>query len=324
MAIPRVSIVIPAHNAAHTLRELIEACLAQDYPSDRIEIIVVDDGSVDDTAKIARDFRVNYIYQEKRGPASARNNGWRCAKGDLVCFTDADCVPYRDWVSMLVRCCKEDSVGAVAGSYAVDSSKYPLDRFVHFEIKYRHSMMPVYINSFGTYNVLVKRSVLEELNGFDPAYSHASGEDSDLSYRMIKKGYRIYFEKQAFVGHGNILRLGKYAMVQFRHGYWRMRIYRVNSSMIAKDDYGYWKDFAEVFLVAALIVSLLFTGHGTALVSSGLVMALFIIQLPLALKISFKERDFRYAAFSIVTFIRAFIRFAGGVIGFIRFWIIGK
>ncbi|MBU1888286.1 MAG: glycosyltransferase [Candidatus Omnitrophica bacterium] len=320
---PFVSIVIPAFNAGLTLAETIEACLGQDYPKGRIEIVVVDDGSLDNTRQVAVRFPVKYIYQDRKGPAAARNTGWRDSKGDAVCFTDADCVPYKDWVSKLAQYYDKDDVGAVAGSYAVDSSRYLLDKFVHFEIRYRHSMMPVYINSFGTYNVLLKRAALEKLNGFDSEYSHASGEDSDLSYRLIRQGYRIYFEKDALVGHGNILRFWRYVLVQFRHGYWRMKIYRKNYSMITRDDYGYWKDFAEIFLVLTLLF-LFPIGRVKGLVAGGLALVLFMIQLPLALRISFKERDFRYVAFSIVTFIRAFVRIAGGIIGFIRFWIIRK
>ncbi|MFH1853996.1 MAG: glycosyltransferase [Candidatus Omnitrophota bacterium] len=324
MSVPFVSIVIPAFNAGHTISHAIAACLEQEYPKDRIEIIIVDDGSKDDTREAVGRFPVRYISQDKKGPAFARNNGWRNSRGEVVCFTDADCAPYRDWVSKLVQHCDKKGVAAVAGSYAVDSSRYLLDKFVHFEIRYRHFMMPEYINSFGTYNVLIKRSVLEELSGFDPGYSHASGEDSDLSYRVIKKGYRIYFEKSALTGHNNILRFWKYIMIQFKHGYWRLKIYKKNRSMITKDDYGYWKDFAEVFLVLSLGLFLLLGGFEKGLVAGALAVALYIIQLPLAFRISFRERDFRYMAFSFVTFIRAFVRIAGGMLGFIRFWIIGK
>lgn len=318
---PLISIVIPVYNSASTLEETIKACLAQDYPGTSLEVIVVDDGSRDNTGKIAESFPVGYIYQERKGPASARNNGWRNSKGEAICFTDADCIPYKDWVSMLAQNFYKNDVSAVAGSYALDSSRYLLDKFVHFEIKFRHSMMPEYINSFGTYNVLIKRSVLEELGGFDPEYSHASGEDSDLSYRLIGKGHKIYFEKKALVGHGNILRFWKYIMVQFRHGYWRMKIYGKNRTMITKDDYGYWKDFAEVFFVMALILSLVF---GMKMTAGCLTAALFFIQAPLVIRVSFKERDFRYMVFSFVTFVRVFARVAGGILGFIRFWIIKK
>lgn len=324
MKIPYVSVVIPAYNSGATLRDTIKACLAQDYPKERMEIIVVDDGSHDNTKKITESFPVTYIFQKKKGPASARNNGWVHSRGEVICFTDSDCIPYNNWVSKLVQHFDREGVAAVAGSYAVDSSQYLLDKFVHFEIRYRHSMMPAYINSFGTYNVLIKRSVLEELKGFNPAYSRASGEDSDLSYRIIKAGYAIYFEKEALVGHSNVLRFWKYIIIQLRHGYWRMKIYRNNASMLTKDNYAYWKDFVEIFLVVPSVLCLLPVLHISRFIAGCLAGILFVIQLPLTFKISIKEKDFRYMVFSFVTLIRAFVHAAGGILGFIRFWVIRK
>ncbi|MCX5693217.1 MAG: glycosyltransferase [Candidatus Omnitrophica bacterium] len=314
---PYVSVVIPAFNSASTLSHTIKACMDQDYPKDRSEIIVVDDGSDDNTKDVAAGFNIRYVYQKKSGPASARNNGWRNSKGDAICFTDADCIPESDWVSKLVRHYNATSTGAVAGSYNVHGSPYLLDKFVHYEIQDRHSRMPEYISSFGTYNVMIKRAVLEVTGGFNPEYHNASGEDTDLSYKITGAGYRIYFAKDAFVSHKNILRLWRYLLIQFRHGYWRMKLYRGNISMIAKDEYGYWKDFLEVFLAMGFISSLFFDfGHRAMLIA-----ALFLIQLPLAVKIAFQAKDVLYLGFSLVTFIRAFVRIAGGIFGFIKFWI---
>lgn len=314
-----VSIVIPAFNSSSTIGATIEACLNQDYPLDKIEIIVVDDGSKDTTRDTVKKYPVRYIYQEKKGPASARNTGWRAARGDAICFIDADCVPYKDWIFKLVRHYDREHIGAIAGSYAVDGAENLLDKFVHHEIKYRHSLMPLYSHSFGTYNVLIKRYVLEELGGFDSSFSTASGEDSDLSYRIIKRGYRIYFEKDALVSHHNILKLSKYLATQFRHSFWRMKLYKKNISMVSADEYGYWKDFVEIFLIIALIIDLFFMNKHIFLWP--LTALVFLIQWPLAIKISLQQKDARYIVFSFITFSRAFLRLIGGITGFIVFWI---
>jgi glycosyltransferase involved in cell wall biosynthesis len=85
---PLVSVVIPCYNSARYLSETIESALAQSYP--RIEIIVVDDGSRDETAKIARSYGVRYIYQENRGISAARNKGILHSRGKYVLFLDDD------------------------------------------------------------------------------------------------------------------------------------------------------------------------------------------------------------------------------------------
>ncbi len=314
---PYISIVIPAFNAASTIGQTIEACMGQDYPEDKLEVIVVDDGSGDDTKAVVERFGVRYIYQKKAGPASARNNGWRNSRGEAICFTDADCMPEPDWVSKLVRHYNMNDIGAAAGSYSVHGSPYLLDKFVHYEIKNRHSRMGEFTHSFGTYNVMVKKAILEATGGFDPGYCDASGEDTDLSYRIVKAGYKIYFERDALVSHKNILKFRRYLAVQFKHGYWRMKLYSSSGAMIAVDEYAYWKDFLEIFFTMAAIFSLFFNfQHKGALMA-----ALFIIQLPMAVKIAFDGKNVLYVLFSFVTFIRAFIRILGGTLGFIKFWI---
>ena len=95
-----VSIVIPAYQAAATIGACIEGVRTQRYPQSRREIIVVDDGSRDAPAEIARSYAgVTVISQPNAGAAAARNRGWREAKGTWVAFLDSDCVPSRNWLT---------------------------------------------------------------------------------------------------------------------------------------------------------------------------------------------------------------------------------
>ena len=85
---PLVSVIIPCYNSARYLAETIESVLAQTYP--RVEIILIDDGSTDATAKIAQDYPVNYVYQSNRGISAARNTGFLHSQGKYVLFLDHD------------------------------------------------------------------------------------------------------------------------------------------------------------------------------------------------------------------------------------------
>ena len=93
----KASVIVPAHNAAQTIEECIEALLKQSVPREKYEVIIVDDGSTDGTATLARSYGVRVLTQPHRGPAAARNAGAGQATGEVLLFTDADCAPTRTW-----------------------------------------------------------------------------------------------------------------------------------------------------------------------------------------------------------------------------------
>ena len=117
---PWVSVVVPAYNAESSIALCLEALMQQDYPGNLFEIIVVDDGSADATAHIVQGFPVRYVYQKNAGPAAARNHGAQKAAGEILLFTDADCVPDPDWVEEMVLAFRNPSIAAVKGAYRND------------------------------------------------------------------------------------------------------------------------------------------------------------------------------------------------------------
>src|SRR5262245_7855555 len=97
-----VSVVIPVYNGASTLAACLTALESQSLPRPRFEIIVVDDGSTDETASIAAAFPVRLVRRTNGGAPAARNSGLREATGAWVAFTDADCIPSRGWLAHLM------------------------------------------------------------------------------------------------------------------------------------------------------------------------------------------------------------------------------
>jgi len=194
----RISIVIPTHNRKALLHRCLTAVTHQDYPD--YEVIVVDDGSTDGTeAMVRREFpQVRYIRQEpSRGPGAARNRGIEAATGEVVAFTDDDCVPPKDWLSQLSKGFQQfPEVAAVGGIQ--EASKQVLytrllaryERFVTRRV-YQVGDRPVVSRPApgGTNNLAVRRLVLEQVGGFDERFPVAAGEDADLLYRIALAGY---------------------------------------------------------------------------------------------------------------------------------------
>ncbi len=252
-----VSVVIPAFNCETTIRQTIEAILQQRF-SPRTHIIIVDDGSIDKTAEIVKSYpAVKYIYQKNSGPAAARNRGAQEAAGEYIFFTDADCVPQPEWMARMMPHFRNPEIGVVAGSYGIANPENLLANCIHAEILFRHQkLMPDFPKSFGSYNFCLRKEVFLKAGGFDPVYRFASGEDNDLSYKILKAGYKIYFEKTALVDHYHTEDMRQYFKEQYRHGFWRAKMYHDHLEMWRGDNYTFWKDIIEIPLALFSLLNL--------------------------------------------------------------------
>jgi GT2 family glycosyltransferase len=199
---PMISVVVCAFNAERTM----EACLESlwDLPYPRYEVIVVNDGSTDGTLEIARRYeggRLRIIDQQNLGLSAARNVGTAAARGEIVAFTDSDCVVDPDWLTYLAYKLRD-------GFVAVGGPNLPPPE---------NGLVPsvVAVSPGGPTHVLLdddlaehipgcnmafRKSALEEIHGFDPVYTSA-GDDVDLCWRLQNAGYPIGFSPVALVWH---------------------------------------------------------------------------------------------------------------------------
>lgn len=228
-----VSVIIPAYNAAATLEECLRACLNQTRKPD--EVIVVDDGSTDGTAEAARALGVRCVRQERAGPAAARNRGARETRGDILVYTDSDCVPEPDWLEALTAPFAE-GVAGVGGSYTNANAGCFLADLIQEEIAARHERLGDDVDFLGSFNVAYRREAFEAAGGFDESFRAASGEDNDLAYRLVDNGGRLRFTAKARVAHYHPTRLRAYLRTQMRHGFWRVKLYRKHARRAGRGD----------------------------------------------------------------------------------------
>lgn len=314
----KISVVIPAYNAAKTIGATLTAATAIDWPDK--EIIVVDDGSADDTADVAGHFSgVRVIRQNNGGPAKARNAGWRAASGEVVFFTDSDCVPHPDVLAALAPHFADPAVAGAGGTYDIANRESLLSRLIHVEILARHARMAGDVDFLGSFNCAFRRATLEKTGGFDETYRAASGEDNDLSYRILKLGKRLVFDRRAAVAHFHETSLTKYLRTQYRHGIWRMKLYQNHRDMMKGDAYAGMTDLAQPPLALLLIA-----GFPLLLIPAwrplyGPLLALYILlQLPLPLSLV-RNAGGEALLLAPVTFLRGFARGLGLAAGAARF-----
>lgn len=238
MSAPLASIVVPAKDAADTIGDCLRALREQAYPADRFEVIVVDDGSTDETARIASATADTLIRQEHRGPAFARNAGARAARGEALVFTDADCSPAPSFLEELLGVFEDDEVVAARGVYRTHQRGL-VPRFVQqeYEHKYMRARRLPAIDFIDTYAAAYRKDVFLENEGFDTTYPSASVEDQEFSFRLARKGYRMVFVPSAVVFHRHDRSLGEYLRRKFWIGYWKAYLLRRHPEKWSSDSH---------------------------------------------------------------------------------------
>lgn len=240
-----VSVVVPTYNNARKLPACLDALLQQDLSPDCYEILVVDDGSSDDTLHVLNSYaskapNLRYLHQPNAGPAAARNQGARKARGRVLMFTDDDCVVQPDWIRQM-RCPIVQSEGLVVGVKGAYRTRQtsPVARFAQreFEDRYRKLLTSEHIDFVDTYSAAFDRQVFLSLGGFDTSFRTANNEDTEFSYRMAEAGYRMAFNPEAIVYHTHPDTLVKYLKVKFSRAYWRMVVYRSFPDKMRSDSY---------------------------------------------------------------------------------------
>jgi GT2 family glycosyltransferase len=234
--IMRATVVIPTYERPDALRATIDSVCTQTFTD--YDVIVVDDGSISNEqhevlSEISSSYeRVRIMRQENRGPAAARNEGWRAVEADVVLFTDDDCIVPSDWIEQLVTAF-EPEIGAVGGPLvpAETVREKPVARLHEFrnENVYNLHDEPIVgdddLSMGGTANIAYRREALVEVDGFDESFPVAAGEDADLQKRVSDAGYRMKYVPVP-VEHNDTYDFDSFVSRTVRHGtgtYWYHR-----------------------------------------------------------------------------------------------------
>lgn len=247
-----ISVVIPAQNAASTIAACLTALQQQTVTADTYEVIVVDDGSTDETAVIATNHGATVIrHSQRRGAAAARNSGIQAAQGTIICFTDADCQPDPDWIAQISQplCQQPDIIGS-KGIYG-SRQRQLVARFVQIEYEDKYDLLQGQetIDFIDTYSAAYRRDVLLANDGFDENVYYV--EDQELSFRLAARGYKMVFQPAARVFHQHSDTLVKYGRKKFQIGYWKAQIIRRFPNRAVKDSHTPQVLKLQMLLVAA-------------------------------------------------------------------------
>jgi len=214
---PSISVVVCSFNGARTLADCCEGLARLNYPD--FEVIIVDDGSTDATADIARRYGFRLIsHPENRGLSQARNSGLQAARGEIVAYTDDDARPDPDWLKYLAATFMNSDVAAVGGPNISPPGDGPIAECVanapgnptHVLISDQEA------EHVPGCNMAFRKACLEGIGGFDPQF-RAAGDDVDVCWRLRERGDKIGFSPAAMVWHHR--RNSVWAYIKQQRGY---------------------------------------------------------------------------------------------------------
>ncbi|MDP3093083.1 MAG: glycosyltransferase [Nitrospira sp.] len=233
---PSFSIVIPTYSRPEQLAVCLQACARIEYPRDRVEVIVVDDGGTKPLDEIVAGFHgkltLKLLQQENSGPASARNRGASEAAGEFLAFTDDDCAPASDWLKALGRECVASpdcavggrTVNALTGNVYSTASQLLISYLLSF-----YNASPHDARFFPSGNLAFPTKQFRAVGGFDVTYPRAAAEDRELCDRWLHLGHRMIYASEAVVYHAHALTFRTFLRQHFHYGQGAFCFHRVRA-----------------------------------------------------------------------------------------------
>ena len=251
---PNVSVCVSSRNRAHLLPRLVSALEAQTLDPYSFEVIIVDDGSTDDTVQMLNELQkstpLNLVTLggTGSGAAAGRNLAWRAASAPIVAFTDDDCMPNPDWLEVGLEVMNRPGRRVAAGTVRpIKGEEHKLGQFSYIPIVNASNAF-----WFATANAFFRRADLELVGGFDERL--AKGEDTDLAWRVIDHGAEPIFIPDAVVGHEVRERTAREAFLAQLGWSDTVAIFRHRSS--ARKKLLYWRFFWKAEHAKALLLML--------------------------------------------------------------------
>lgn len=259
--LPFVSVVVAVRNGEQELDGCLTSLLRTDYLPDRREILIADFGSTDRTSEVVRRYPVRYLPSSGPGVCHARNRGIEASRGEILAFTDPDCLVSSRWLRELVQGFEREGVGAVGGAILPYPGSTAAERFASRrrshsqERPLAHPRRPFVL----TPNVAFRREVFELIGPFDTRFPGGGWEDADLCWRLARgTGLELAYAPSAVVFHRYRTTAAAFFVQHVRYGYGLAilrRKYRDELSLTLRDRWRALRELggATVKLGAALV-----------------------------------------------------------------------
>jgi GT2 family glycosyltransferase len=267
----KISVIVATYNRCIKLRTLLQTLTECSLGGNECEVLVVDNGSTDDTKDAAREFQARcgldfrYLFEGRRGKSNALNTGIELANGEILAFTDDDCIPSRNWIESIAREFEADPTLAVLGGRV---ELYDKNDFAHSlslstqRSQIVHGVQVIKNAPIIGANMAFRKSILKRIGGFDPLLGPGArcgiAEDVEILYRIYKGGFKIVYSPEAIVlhNHGRKTESEDFALSRLyamgRGGVYCKHILRADLKMVriaADEIYGLTKTLLKGFMI---------------------------------------------------------------------------
>lgn len=231
--LPKISVLVCTKNGSPTLKSCLEALGKQNYPD--YEVLVIDDGSTDATPQIAQSYtHVRYVYQEHTGLSAARNRGMNEAQGDLLAYTDDDCIPDEDWLIHVQNAFVDERCVAAGGPNLPPAPRNHTESCVAVAPGAPSHVLldDMEAEHLPGCNLVIRKAALRAIGGFREEFTSA-GDDVDVCWRLQAHGGKLRFVPSAVVWHHRRRTVGAYLRQQRGYGYAEAMLIRRYSNRFA-------------------------------------------------------------------------------------------
>jgi cellulose synthase/poly-beta-1,6-N-acetylglucosamine synthase-like glycosyltransferase len=282
--LPFVSVIIPARNEEKLIGSCLKSLRSLNYPKDKVEIIVSDALSIDQTRKIAESFGAKVVNNKKLRVASGRNIGFSFSGGKLIVFTDADCVFDKEWLNNAVKYFKEENIAGAGGPSLSPGEEGSFAKAVEYlflwgsfasgSVQSSGLKKVKQVKSIPGCNSIYKRSALEKVMPVDE--NLITCDDTEMNYRLTEKGYKLLYVPDLIVWHRRRDNFKKFFRQIFRYAQGRVQLRRRHKSSLRLIHILF--GFSIPVMIVLLLFNFSYFLFLTALISAAaLVFSLFVL-----------------------------------------------
>ncbi len=259
MSQPSVSVVISAYNASSTIEKCMESILNQDYHN--MEVVVVDDGSIDDTLKKVSKYKANIIAKPSRcGVAHSRNLGAKNSNSEVLIFVDSDIVITPGAISRIIKTFNEKpDILAIGARYSENTKDFNFaSDFKNMDLSYRCHLCADYVKYLGSFFMAIKKETFLKAKGFAEDFSKSpTAEDIEFGYRVTKGKKAMFIDKAILVDHLKKYTLLSMLKTDFVRIVNMMKIIKLSKGKFKAGEHAPMPYMINLFLPVLIVLSVL-------------------------------------------------------------------